>query len=811
MHYELRQIFDPWRQRRKFTIFLGAGFSADCLNFSEHEVGTASPLHELLNQSVGHDYSDMQLAADEYLEKNGESGLLKLLTEKYAITKRTGSVDEILKYPWARIYTTNYDNVISQSLTTLGVPHYAANNTEKPHEISKHSNDKKWIVHLHGSLRKWDIQNFATSCVLGRESYLRASSNSNWAEILREDYARANAVFFIGFSNSDFYLAEHLFSATASRDKVFFINSERSTDDRELQAKQKNFGESLAIGKENFATKIREALSVGGEPSLELHSFVRRELPEASRERASVKQQEDLLISGKTSPELQFRDILDRSHSYRAERTGANEIVDFLKKNSSVAIILGGICSGKSLLLDECILLLQTEGETIFSLQSKYYDLLTEAKRVIDTHPTAIIAIDNCYSLRSDLRDILKAADAAGTRVLLSARTLAHDSEEDLRTVLSADTRFRAFDTEILDEDEGLAVISCADRISGWGAHVSGITQKRRVLERDHSSRLSGFLLGIFKSSHIKNRFVSELDLLRASGKSVEKALILALYLKNIGETAQENVLSELLGQDAVQLFSNATGALAFVNYKPELKNFEVLPSVNAREALKQFFDPQVVTNTIVEAVRNVEHVRFQPAFNRVFTEFMRYTQLKQVVPDFEQQDRFFDRLSEVWFCNNHVLFKLQWSMAMRDHGEWPRAWQYLEEAYGQARAMDNFDTAHLDDQKAGLLLDSVSINATSADYFRITKEVCELLGRSMKQDPVTSHNYKTVASFDRFFEKSANKLVPQHKVIIAQSISNLRATVEKRYGVQPAGYIRDTMGKAIETLDRHLKFVHEA
>lgn len=784
-------------------LFCGAGFSADCLNFNEEEVGSASPLHRLLNAEVGHEYSDMQLAADDYLEKFGETGLMKLLAEKYSITKRTGTVDQVLKYPWDRIYTTNYDDVISQSLTDLGTPHYVANNTEKPFEISKHSDSKKWIVHLHGAMRKWEIRNFVSSCVLGRESYLRISGNSNWTGTLREDYARANAVFFVGFSNSDFYLAEHLFSAAASRDKVFFINSERSANDRELKAKQKNFGESLAIGKENFAEKIREALAHGPAPELRLHSFARRELPEASAERASVLEQEGLMISGKTSPELQFRDIVDRSHSYRAERTLATDIVTFLRQESSTALILGGICSGKTMLFEEAILLLQTEGETIFDLRSKFSDLLSEARKIIETNPTAILAIDNCYSLRSDLREIVKLADGAGTRLLLSARTLAHDSEEDLRTLLNEHSQFKVFDTEVLDREEGLTIIDCTDRISGWGSGVSGLTQKLRILERDHSSRLSGFLLGIFRSSHIKNRFLSELDLVRTSGSSVEKALVLALYLKNIGESVQESVLSELLGRDSVRVFAEAPSSAAFIVYKPAVKGFDVLPSVNAREALRQFFDPGFVTDTVVEAVRNIEHVRFQPAFNRVFTEFMRYTQLKQVVTDFHQQDRFFDRLSEIWFCNRHVLFKLQWSMAMRDHGEWPRAWQYLEEAYGQAKERDYFDTSHLDDQKAGLLLDSISLSGTSADYLRATKEVCELLGRSMRSGPVTSHNYQTVASFDKFFEKTSNKLIPAHKGLVLQLLGNLKAIVNKKYEVQPDGFIQDSMEKAIATLDR--------
>lgn len=790
-------------------LFCGAGFSANCLNFTDEEVGVASPLHQLLNDSMNYQYKEMQVAADEYVAEYGEHKLLSLLTDKYSISRRTKDIDEILRYPWTRIYTTNYDDVISQSLTHLGIAHYDANNTEKPYDVNKSNANKTWIVHLHGALRRWEIKNFTDSCVLGRESYLRVSANSNWAETLRQDYARANAVFFVGFSNSDFYLAEHLFSAEASKDKVFFINSERSAEDKELVAKQKRFGECLAIGKEAFATTVRDALCEGGNPALELHSFIECELNEASEERASVSQQEAFMISGRHNEDLHFRDVLDRSHSYRAERPISDEIVEFLKKDNSTALIHGGICSGKTILFEECIIKLQTEGEIVFKLNSKFYDLLSEAKSIVEAHPTSILAIDNCFSLRSELREIVKLANEAGTRILLASRTLAYDTEQDLREILIKDAPFQTFDTEILSESEGLTIIECTDRIGGWGETVSNLSKKRKILERDHSSRLSGFLLGIFKSPHIRRRFLSELDMLRANGKSVETALILALYIKNIGEDVHEHVLSEMLGLDSVELFKGASNIHEFIAYKPETRRFELLPSVSTREALRQFFDSKTVTDVIVEAVKSLENVRFDASFKRVFTELMRYTQLKQVVTDFDQQDRFFDRLSELWFCNNHVLFWLQWSMAMRDHGEWGRAEQYLSEAYGRGKNFANFDSTHLDDQKAGLLLDSVRTNAGSAEYLRRFNEACNLLGNSMRSGAITSHNYLTVnKSFDVFFSKAMTELIPIHVGIMKKVALNLEKQVQQKLKSQPEGFIKTSMEDAAASIQRAIKLL---
>ena len=114
-------------------LFCGAGFSAGCLNFKDGELGTGWPLLKVLNDALGYEYGDLQIAADEYAQEKGENELFKLLQDRYSVNKRPVEIDNILKYPWTRIYTTNYDDVISQSLTKNGTSHYVANNLETPY------------------------------------------------------------------------------------------------------------------------------------------------------------------------------------------------------------------------------------------------------------------------------------------------------------------------------------------------------------------------------------------------------------------------------------------------------------------------------------------------------------------------------------------------------------------------------------------------------------------------------------------------------------------------------------------------------
>ena len=673
----------------------------------------------------------------------------------------------------------------------------------------QHSQGKTWVVHLHGAQRKWEFRTFKKSCVLGRESYLRISTDFKWGPTLHEDYSRATAVFFLGFSNSDFYLAQSLFSAEASREKVYFINDIDSSSNRELNAKQRRYGTPLAIGREGFAKKVADALESGGFPGIELHSFEKEVLPEASEARASVTEQEAFMISGARNSSLHYRDILDQSQSYRVLRSEVNHIVEFYTANlkNAVALVVGGMCSGKTTVIEEAIFGLLAKGESVFRLNVKYHDLLDEARRIIESQSNAIIAIDNCFSLKNDLYEILERAEGGGARLLLGARTLAYDAEPDLRAKLVEGTRFKLFDTEVLDERERDGFVHCADRIGVWGPDISSTNQKFRIVEGDHRSRLSSFLLGVFNSVQIRNRFRSELDLILAGGESVRHCLIVALYLKSIGEPVNEFVLSSLTQSDSMNLLKSADNSKTFLRYVPERQSFEVLPSINAREALRKLFEPYLVTESIVAAVQAMEDLRFQPAFKRVVSEFMRYTQLMQVVSDFDQQDRFFDRLSELRFCHEHVLFWLQWSMAMRNHRQFPRAKQYLDEAYGRAKNRPNYDTSHLDDQKAGLLLDSIGNAESSARYLQCFREAFELLFKGVQNGEVTSHNYLTLNSLEKFIDNALPNLNEPHRMVVSNGIERMRCTVEKRHDMQQfEGYIKAVMAKALKTLNRSLE-----
>ena len=197
-----------------------------------------------------------------------------------------------------------------------------------------------------------------------------------------------------------------------------------------------------------------------------------------------------------------------------------------------------------------------------------------------------------------------------------------------------------------------------------------------------------------------------------------------------------------------------------------------------------------------------MEDLRFEPAFKHIFTQFMRYTQLKQVVSEVEYQNQFFDRLSELPFCNQHILFWLQWSLAMRENGDYPQAEQYWNKAYARAEKRDNFATSHPDDKKARLILESARPGYSSINYYRYFSSVYQLLMSGIRRGEPTSHNYETIEkSFNTFFDNAIVNLSGPHRSLIVEMLDSLDSLAQRKIDVQLGGFIKAKMPKANEVI----------
>ena len=191
------QLSDRLNRARsgRAVLFCGAGFTADCLNFSDDTIGVSAQLLSIFNDDLLKDgkdsgYKDIRNAAEKFESHFGAPKMMQLLKDKYHIQSVTEDMGTILRYPWSQIYTVNYDNGIERSLTQAQKNHFSLNNTDAFREEL----GKTPVIHLHGFIDSWNIHNFKSSCILSLDSYLGLPSVNEWMAQFRRDIERVYCI-----------------------------------------------------------------------------------------------------------------------------------------------------------------------------------------------------------------------------------------------------------------------------------------------------------------------------------------------------------------------------------------------------------------------------------------------------------------------------------------------------------------------------------------------------------------------------------------------------------------------------------------
>ena len=515
-------------------LFCGAGLTADCLNFDpDVQIGVGSHLLQILNEELtreGHtgNYRNIRNAAEAFTRHFGESKLMSLLIERFNIQNVSADVVDVMQFPWDRIYTTNYDNGIEYALRRAQRKHTSFNNLDDPAGLTA----SLAVIHLHGFIEKWNLDNFRSSCILTTESYHRLDSVTVWLDLFRRDIERAEIVLFVGFSADDFHLNDVLFNANALREKVFFINQVTAEPDPDIQMTQERFGQPSYIGRSGLAKTIsritREALPK--EPTLA--SFRRYNSPEAEAGLPSVSDIEDLFLFGKVNQKQVVRDSSGGRSDYHVRRSLGDEILGAVEEHVSVILVLGEICDGKTLLFEDLCDRLSV-SRPVFRLWHSHETLLDEVARIRHVYPTAVLVIENCFEIREErLLQLSHTFDGSDGCLLLSSRNIAAEAEMAAIQGLRAGESFREYHMGQLNDDEVDALIPLVDQIAGW-RHLQATmpVNKKQFVVRECKGSLPKFLLQLLKSQHVRDRYKEEYNKTTGLSGPERTAIIVALYI----------------------------------------------------------------------------------------------------------------------------------------------------------------------------------------------------------------------------------------------------------------------------------------
>lgn len=798
------------------VLFCGAGFSADCLGFDTPDtLGVGAHLLKIINEKLEElgepaTFRQLPTAARKYSQVAGEHGLMNLLQDRFRVSNVPERMVDILRFPWQRIYTTNYDNAVEMALGRIPKGHTPINNTDDPSSTASGLN----VVHLHGYIGEWDIHNFHDSCILDTTSYLALNSVSKWLEQLRIDLERTSAVVFCGFSSNDLHLNQVFFNATALRTKCIFVNRPVAQRDEDAHITQEDFGLPLYVGLEGLAEHIRAALTSQTPAPLRLASFREFNSERPATELPSVDDIRDQFIFGAKRSDQIARDIFLYKSDYHILRDATEWAINQSENDGRVLLISGEVCDGKTIVAEDIAHKLAV-SRPVFWMNQAYDDLLDEVARILERHPTALLVVENCFELRTDRLSALARQFASGNCILLlTARNIAADAETGKVKSLQPLSTFREFRLTALSDTEINVLEGLIDQFGGF-AHLGALSadQRRRHIKNRWRASLPAVLLDVVNSDHVRSRYQEELRKLDGTSPASKSLLISALYAKHIGDPPPVSFLSGIFREDVGAIIKAASrGNNTFHLLRLERGQVETVPAIGASLILKEFFEDREIVNSVTYLLEEMSRSRRSTEYERyIFSQMMRYSRLATVVTERSEIQRFFDHISKIEYFRNEPLFWLQWHMANAADGRFVDAERLLERGYAEAKNWERrrgtkYNRKQLDDRRAKYLMQrAMSTDRSPADLFRDFKTALDIVQRLLRDAEITHHPYQTIETLVETLRAKAGVLVETHAALIRRQVDAAITQADARLGGVPQGYQRQGATLSLEAAKRGL------
>jgi len=790
-------------------LFCGAGLTADCLNFNDtNGLGVTSHLLNIMNSELDEKgkttgYRDIKNAAKAYKKAFGEYQLKNTLVNRFTLSNVSSSICNIIKYPWAKIYTTNFDNGLEIAHQYIHKKCCSFNNLDEEEGVYKDNCTP--IIHLHGYVKSWDQYNFEKSCVLDLDSYRNITALQKWLNTLRYDIERASVVVFIGFSASDFHLDQVFYNVSNLKSKAFFINPVSQNQNPDEQIIQEDFGHPVNIGREEFSLVLDRVIKKEKINELSLNSFEKFKAIPSSKSVPEVKDIEELFIWGNVNWNQIKRDNEVLKSDYHVLRSKIEFIYESLKSKGEVFFIYGDICEGKTLIVNGLSNRIVGERE-VFILKHAYYDLLQEASSIISHYKGATIIIENCFTLQEEnLLSIVREVSASDSSLLLTARSISSDAETVKHKKLKKISNFSEMKVGKLDEEETNSLINLLNQIAGW-RYFEGLsyTEKKDFILKKCSGYIPNVLLKLLQSKYVQKKYKEEYNKISYLNDHEKHMVISSLLISSLGYDPSISFMCDVFEEDFSSIIKKIPSS-KIIGIKEG--RIQTPPSIGARNLLNSIIEDKDIVNSNIKLLTNLSEKRSTSDFEKhIFTFLMRYSIICTIVQNPTEINRFFDHISKIQTFLKMPLFWLQWHMAMNAQERWNDAEKYIEMSYKAAEGYEKsmgrqYNRKQIDDRYAKFLANRVILGRRQSDeIFRDLKKAIENTGKILNDAEVSHHPYETIKDVMNAYEGKSHLVQENLRRVLLEGIEGIINLADKRLHLIPDGYQTDHAKTALES-----------
>lgn len=756
----------------KALLFLGAGFSkgAKSLSLDGQQLTDFPGGQELaadLMKDLGLEITEsLDRCAEFYESKTSRSQLLSTLARRLDAKSVADFQKNILSCPWNRIYTTNYDNIIS---TTKSLPKKLRNIGLKD-KIPHYTNSTIECLYINGYLDM--VSPKESSITITREDYA-STDNEQRKDIIRmfrTDVSMVENVFFLGYSIYDIEVAQILQEDTSIKKKIFFVVGNNINPINEATIEK--YGTVVKITCDKFSHLLTEARKeytlippVHEKVFPSLHKYEVLNTNNQTIPNAKIDPIFELLVRSRTDRE-HIQKSLQNKNTDILIRSNIELIQNYIDNNKKIIIIHSHTCNGKTIFLEELAAKLN-EFYTIFfatpSSQSLSRDLIELSK--LYENKKIIVIIDGYARSIHEISPIIDKLN--NITFVFSERTAIH-------RIVSPSFNFSGAEIFSLDQLDAQEITDFAKILIDNG--ITGISE--RVLISDitnkYENSIGKTILALIEHSEAANRFIEKIkkDISENTSYRNEAYTIIMLSIL-IGQPIKKSIINEILDVQTAYSQKFIQTSLfhdLFINKDDTIVCPGILPYIISKKA----FDPDHARDIAINLAKYVYLHRNKPFYDKISSLSMRYSFLQNALPNenfLSNSTAFYMELRTVGGLGSFPLFWLQFAIAKLNYRDFVTAKQYLKSAYQMAERT-NFNTYQIDNQYAKLMLmaDDTILDSPFDRFCKAENLLTHQLINNQDKYP-----YRSAATL-KYFKVYFNTLTIEQLIRIKKFINTIEA-----------------------------------
>jgi hypothetical protein len=685
------------------VLFTGAGFSGGAVNLRGTPFKTGVPFANHLARLAGlPDGTTLEDAAEWFVRQHGRDRLLEELQQEFTVKEVSCAQRTILRMPWKRLYTTNYDNV-AETAAAQESKHFTA--VTLSDSIRTVPRTGTLCVHLNGYIDRVDPSAFDSQIRLTDTSYLtNIVRDSTWAVTFRQDLDAARVVFFLGYSTADLDIRRLLFERPSLKAKCFFVLGPHL--DPLAEHKISRFGTILPMDAEAFAAALAQTESSYSAEAKQapINYCVQRYEPPTTTPPFEDRSVFDLFLRGDQNNQLVWQSLHGHLQYFVEAPFAATALAGF-EQGARAVVAYSDLGNGKSAAMEVLKVRALDAGYDVYTVIINSDTLSEELTEVFRSPRKTLIVIEH-YPEWLQVIDFMGKTAPQNCVFAFSARTSTHDVMVDRLAERLRPGKLIEIPVDSIRLKECEAISDLFDQYGLWEtlASKSKVSKLKHLSQKCHSE-WHAILIDRFNAPQIRDRFAPIIDKLSKSKRFYE--VVMATLVLNVLEYVPSiDLLIALCGQSVLEReFKEDASVRELIDTASG--RIRLRSSIAGQFILTQFADPNALVGVLTMMARASDRYADDPAYFELLKSLTRFGNLQHL---FSEKDRrkavmqYYESNKGLAHTKKHPLFWLQYAIACTVLEEFERAEKYYHTAYSLAEATD-FSAYQIDNHYARFLL----------------------------------------------------------------------------------------------------------